>query len=406
MNNDLKTQLDAFADELDKKLERTVEQVKENNKVNEDTKNEVKNMVEKFKTMQEQVDNIETGTNKIKAETLKSESVIEQFNKNYQGDVYKKFLNKDINEGQFEVKNFFLTKAPYSGGITTPNATTGNVVLEDRLAGVRVLPEPPTHMRDFLPVGSTNSDTVEQLIEQSYTDGMAMRPQAEEYVQSSFALNKETHAVKNLGTRIDIAEEMADDIDFLVSYVNRRLIDKYLVIEDAQLSKGDGTGNNLAGVVPFADAFTVGDRSYTLRTDFFIAPQEQIRKRKFTGVNAGLVGISGYYDILLEKDNDNKYIHEQAAMAGAPLVAAGMPLFAVDFLDDDEFVVGAWNTGSQIFDRNAVTIRFYNQHDANANFGIVTYRLSKRLALVNFFSGAYSKGNLDLLASTSGFGTP
>jgi HK97 family phage major capsid protein len=111
-------------------------------------------------------------------------------------------------------------------------------------------------MRDILPVGSTDRDTIRYIVDNGGEGGPAMvaaggtKPQIDRDLEIKDAL------VKKIATYFRIPEEMVEDIPYMQSFLTQIGVEEVMAIEDAQILTGDGTGNNLNGVYTTATAFT------------------------------------------------------------------------------------------------------------------------------------------------------
>ena len=54
---------------------------------------------------------------------------------------------------------------------------------------------------------------------------------------------------------VRISRQMLDDVPAMTSFLQARLLEKYLLAEDAQLLNGNGTAPNLTGLTVNAAAF-------------------------------------------------------------------------------------------------------------------------------------------------------
>lgn len=70
------------------------------------------------------------------------------------------------------------------------------------------------------------------------------------------AVEEKTVAVKTIGAYVDVTEQVLADSGLVRSYIEGRLLDKVRYAEAVQMFTGDGTGNNLHGLIPQATAFS------------------------------------------------------------------------------------------------------------------------------------------------------
>jgi HK97 family phage major capsid protein len=83
----------------------------------------------------------------------------------------------------------------------------------------------------------------------------------------------------------------------------------------------------------------------------------------------------------LEKDTAGQYVMPWIFMNGG-ISVDGLPVIQSTAIDEGTFLVGDFKRGAQVFDRRQLSIEFSNSHDDNFIKGMVTVRISERLALV------------------------
>lgn len=76
--------------------------------------------------------------------------------------------------------------------------------------------------------------------------------------QIDFDINNTLRALKTRSASVTVSEEMLDDVSFIQNEINGDLIDRMLRDVESQIYNGDGTGQNLNGLVGFAPAFAAG----------------------------------------------------------------------------------------------------------------------------------------------------
>jgi HK97 family phage major capsid protein len=74
--------------------------------------------------------------------------------------------------------------------------------------------------------------------------------------QADFDLVEASMAVKKVAAWIKVSKEMVDDLAFMRGEINNELIEIVELEMDSQILTGDGTGDNLQGLLSYAQAFT------------------------------------------------------------------------------------------------------------------------------------------------------
>jgi HK97 family phage major capsid protein len=107
-----------------------------------------------------------------------------------------------------------------------------------------------------------------------------------------------------------------------------------------------------------------------------------------------MINVSDWYNLLLLKDQDGQYLMPEAFRFGAqaPRIA-GVPLIGTTAITAGDFLVGDFAMGTQIFDRQQVNIRFFEQDSDNVQKNLTTVRVEERLTLANYRPSAFVYGN-------------
>jgi len=197
-----------------------------------------------------------------------------------------------------------------------------------------------------------------------------------------------TDALSKIAGFIKLTDEMIEDLDFLVSEINGRLLYDLGLTEEAQVLNGNGTSPNLRGLLNRSGLQT---ETAADRTDNADALYRAITKVQLaTGLSAdGLViNPADYQNLRLSKDANGQYfgggffagqygqggIEWQPPVWGlrtvvTPAVAAGSPL------------VGAFQQGGTVYRKGGVRVESTNSHDTDFTSNLVTVRAEERVAL-------------------------
>ena len=180
---------------------------------------------------------------------------------------------------------------------------------------------------------------------------------------------------------------MLDDLDFVVSEINTRLMYQLALVEEAQVLNGNGEGTNLLGVLNRSGVQTSNTDAAGLADTIFEA---MTKIENATGYTADglLINPSDYEALRLSKDATGQYygggffagqygqggIVEQPPVWGlrtvvSPAVAIGSP------------VVGAFTLGGTVYRKGGVRTEATNADAEDFTKGLVTVRATERLAL-------------------------
>ena len=172
----------------------------------------------------------------------------------------------------------------------------------------------------------------------------------------------------------------------LRSIIDNELMYGLRLQEDAQLLNGDGTGENLTGVLQ-----TSGIQEYSWSSGA-TAPVSDTKADAIR--RAATLSFLAYYepsgvvlhpndweDIELTKDNNGQYlVAVSVALGGEPRVWR-LPVVETPAIPEGTALVGAFGTGAQLYDREQASIRISEQHSDFFVRNAIVVLAEQRLAL-------------------------
>jgi HK97 family phage major capsid protein len=175
--------------------------------------------------------------------------------------------------------------------------------------------------------------------------------------QISVRYEERQKKAKKIAVHSKITTEFMDDLPQLVSYVQSNMMRRLDIATENQLFTGDDIGDNLAGLIDYASAYTGGSLAGTLDPlvtnvwDAILGLITQVKEAN--GIVNGIFVTSGAYaQLLAAKDGDGGYIYPAGVVVDAQgvLRAWGVPLIETNAdLDGNDFVGG---------DLSVVNVRF------------------------------------------------
>jgi HK97 family phage major capsid protein len=137
----------------------------------------------------------------------------------------------------------------YSGGV---------IALTELEQGVTRIVRRAPFLRQIVNAGVTLSKYI-TYIEQSNPDGGAgMTAEGVEKSQASFDLVERQAVTQKITAYIKVSKEMISDLPFMQREINTELMELVALKLDSQILSGDGTGNNLVGILENAVPWAVG----------------------------------------------------------------------------------------------------------------------------------------------------
>lgn len=278
--------------------------------------------------------------------------------------------------------------------ITSASASAGVLVEPMRVGMVR--PEDQDlRIRSLLMPGVTASNAIEYFKENVFTNAAAPVAELALKPQSDITFTEASTTVKTLAHWMLASKQIIDDVPMLMSYINGRLIYGLRLVEEQQLLLGDGTGQNLLGIIPQATAYdatlitTLGVTNVN-KMDVIRAAMLQVQLSLYepTGI---VLHPTDWAAITLTKDTNGNYLvaNPQSTLSR---VLWSLPVVPSMSMTQGQFLVGSFRYGAQFFDREAANIAVSYEDRDNFVKNAVTIRAEERLALAVYRPKAFVTG--------------
>jgi HK97 family phage major capsid protein len=258
------------------------------------------------------------------------------------------------------------------------------VVLPFREMGVDKPQTRPMLVSDLITWGTTTSNMVDWIERTAKTEGVGMRAEDGNMGQGDLTYTEKSTKVKIASQYMKATNESLKDADFLASEINDELLTDLRLLVDTQLLNGDGTGNNLLGIMPQATAFAAGSFATAVA-----APNEaDVLRIAINQVMTGGMGKFWPTAILLHPDvvtkldllkiADGRYIEVPYYDAGSATVVR-VPVIQNVGIPATDFLVGDF-TRAKAFLRDSLTIRVFDQNEDDPIHNRSTITSNIRLA--------------------------
>lgn len=284
--------------------------------------------------------------------------------------------------------------------ITSANTSVGtgrsagtSLVAGARVPGIIGLPDRALTIRDLLAQGETASNSVEYVRETGFTNNAAPVAEGATKPKSDLVFNLETAPVRTIAHIFKASRQILDDAPGLASYINARGIYGLRFKEEQQILSGDGTGQNLEGLLTAATAYSA---AFTPTSE---TPIDRIRLAILQVVLAeypatGIVlNPTDWAKIEMVKDANGNYIVGNAVNSVQRRLW-GLPVVETQAIAANEFLVGAFNLAAQIFDRMDVEVLLSTENVDDFERNMATIRVEERLALAIYRPDSLVTGEL------------
>ena len=280
----------------------------------------------------------------------------------------------------------------------TGNYSGGTVGLSELESGVARIQRRTPFMRQLMnSAGITNKYAV--WIEQKNPEGGAgMVGEGATKPQADFDLVEASCEVKKVAAWIKVSKEMVDDISFMRGEINNELIEIVELKLDQQLLSGDGTGDNLNGLLSYAQPFTPAAQFLALvpfANDFDVlrVAMAQIANANFTA-NYIVMNPADVAEMELTKTSTGEYTLPMfVPMADGVTRVANVPVVANNGVASGDYLIGDF-TKSNLRMREDLNIQVgYVDKDFTNNMMTVLCEARACHFVKSNYVGAFVKGN-------------
>ena len=342
--NGLQLKYDAVADELQK-----------GNSVTGAMKAQIESQKGEIERVIEQVQKLEEKGVKLRNLNPEKKSFIDFVKGN---DKYQALAQKSQSCAEIEV-----TKSDMASMAET-KVTSAGLVAPQYDPVIQGAPRQNLLIRDLIPTTPVTGTSFTYFKELLHTMGAGMVAEGMAKPTSNVTFEQVTDIVKKIAVWMPVTDEALDDVPQLYSYIQELLRYDLELKREGQLLKGDGTGNNLNGIMTQA---TVFDPALSKATDTAIDTVRraiyQARKQSKLAADAVVMSDLDWMNIELQKDGENRYLFANLQGLVTP-VLWGRPIVASDSMDEGdgsttggEFLTGSFQQGARIYDRMGFTIK-------------------------------------------------
>lgn len=282
-------------------------------------------------------------------------------------------------------------KATLTSLTTDAAGSVGDAIAPTRQPGIMPLPQRRLTIRDLLSQGRMDGSALEYVKETGFVNNAAPVAEGAAKPSSDVKFDLVTTSAKVIAHWMKASKQVLDDISQLRSIIDQRLLFGLAYVEENQLLNGDGTGQNLNGIIPQATAYsapiTVSSPT-SIDLIRLMALQAALAEYPATGI---AMHPSDWAWIELLKDTTGRYIIGNPQGSISPTLW-GLPVVATPAMTIDKVLVGAFKLGAQVFDRWDARIESaYVNDDFTKN--LVTILGEERLALAVYRPEAFIYGD-------------
>ena len=384
---EIKKALDKISDQVKEQAEKTLAEASKGIKLSEDNKKQVDELLIKQGELQAALREVEKkladGTQggpggQPKREKTVGEQVLES-------PEWKAYKEKGL-QGAMKVEVKTVTSAN-TGALIRPRYETDIVALPRRRMTIR----------NLLTVVPINTSSVDYPKQTTRTNAAAPVAEGTAKPYSDYVWSNATAPVRTIAHLAKLTRQAMDDAPRLVGEVDQEMRYGLSLVEEAQLLTGNGTGQNLNGILPQATAY-VAPISVPSPTSI-----DMIRLAMLQGSLAlyppdGIVlSEADWARIELTKTSDGAYLFANPQGTVDPRLW-GLPVVPTPAMAIDSFLVGNFAVGATLYDRMGIEVLISTENADDFEKNLATMRAEERLALAVKRPAAFISGDFGLVA--------
>lgn len=251
-------------------------------------------------------------------------------------------------------------------------------------------------VRDLLMPGRTDKPVIFYPRETGFSGGPELVSEGELKPESNITVEMITQTVSTIAHWTDISLQMLDDVAYIRSYIEGRMLYQLKLVEENQLLNGSGTGNNLEGVYTAATA-------YSQPTGVVVTSEQAVDRLRLMMLQVELAQAFATGIVLHPTDWANIELLKNSSLGGYLFTNPqdsttgriwGRDVVSTQAMTLSNALVGDFAAHAQILDRQDANVAISFENKDNFIRNMATIRVEERLALAIYRPEAFVKGSL------------
>jgi len=318
----------------------------------------------------------------------KPKSIGEQF---VEGEGFKAFegtgFSKSARGGDLKIKATLVSATTDTAG------AVGDAIRTTHLQGIQPLPQRRLTVRGLITPGQMDGNSLDYVQETGFNNNAGMVAEGAAKPSSDIKFELLSTSAKVIAHWFKASKQVLSDIAQLRSIIDQRLLYGLALKEEQQLLYGDGTGQNLLGIVPqatpYAAPIAIADLN---KLDVLRLAMLQAALAEYPATGHVMNPID-WTEMELMKDTIGRYVIGNPQGGVAPTLWR-LPVVETQAMNVGKFLTGAYQMGAQLFDRWEGRVEAgYENDDFTKN--LVTILGEERLALAVYRPQAFVYGDFN-----------
>lgn len=303
-------------------------------------------------------------------------------------DDLQKFINKETKSFSIELKAV--------GDMSTGNVTGGTRYGELMNPNIIDGTSRKVHMDQVIQGGSIGAgNTFHFMRENGVGEGNpAPTAEGDTKPQFDFDLVESSVNIETIAGWLRVTRKAMMNIPGFVSFLQRRIPERFRKVLDSQVLYGNGTTPNIKGILTsgnFIDQTTAANKPISEKLIDYVSLLEDTYERDANGI---LLRPADFYSMFKQTaSGSGEYdLPFGVTIEGGQARVLGVPIFTTTALTAGDIVVGDFANGAQLLTQEAMRIEFFEQDGTNVRENKVTVRVEGNYALPVYGSDYFIKG--------------
>lgn len=348
LKDSLELQLKTGFQGLQAKYDAAIAEVEKGNQVATELKKDIQTQKDELQKVIDQVQDLEQKGVKLRGQPGEGKSFIDLVKGD---DSYKNLQQKAASRAEIEVIKSDLAS------MKETKVTSAGLVVPNYDPTIQPGIRQELRIRDLLTTIPVSGQSYSYFKELLHTRGAAPVAEGALKPTSNVTFETVTDRVKKIAVWMPVTDEALDDVPQLLGYIQELLRYDLKLEEEAQILKGDGTGENLNGLMTQATTYDAAlTKAGDTAIDIMRRAIYQVRKQSKLSADGLVMTELDWMNIELQKDGENRYLFANLQGLVTP-VLWGRPVITSDSVDEGdedaggEFLVANFARSSILFDR-------------------------------------------------------
>jgi len=261
--------------------------------------------------------------------------------------------------GSFFPGDFKTTITSAAVGSSTPG-----ILVPERIPGIIKPGVRRLRVRDLMTRLPTSNNAVEFVKENAFTNTASPTAETISKPESALTFTIDSSPVRTIAHWVPAAKQILADFPALQAYIDQRLLDGLMDVEDYELTGGDGSGNHVSGLNSEATAYDTarnasGD-TYIDKINHAISQVEDVLQE----ADGIILNPRDWRTMQLVKDqasNVGNYVLGGPRGDAQPILW-GLPVATTTAVQVGHFYVGAFRRYCTVWDRMAAVVEIATEH--------------------------------------------